>query len=44
VLGLGVEFEGRYGEAVSAVTAEDVQAMANAIFRRFVVAVGLPDG
>ena len=44
VLGLGVEFEGRYSEAVSAVTAEDVQAMANAIFRRFVVAVSLPDG
>ena len=43
VLGLGVEFEGRYSDAVAAVTAEDVQAMANSIFWRFVAAVGLPD-
>jgi len=44
ILGLGVTFEGRYAEAISAVTADDVQTTASLLFRKFVLAIALPEG
>ncbi|MBN1460663.1 MAG: insulinase family protein [Armatimonadetes bacterium] len=42
VLGLGVEFEGRYAQAIEGVSAEDVRETAQRLFQRFVFAITLP--
>jgi len=42
VLGLGVEFENRYAEAIEQVSAQDVQETAQGLFQRFVLAATLP--
>ncbi len=42
ILGLGVEFEGRYTEGIRGVTAAQIQATSSLLFQRFVLAVILP--
>ncbi len=42
ILGVGVEFEESYREAITGVTSEDILDTAGSLFRRLVVAVTLP--